>query len=146
MFYLGRGQTIRAWAKYLNSGQIKRARGVYLGGGNNQGRGVSVPSTKQKRRADRIRYAGRGIRQAGHNNTNAGEGVSNRNGKAGVASKKISVQNPQKRFGLAESFGSQKIFGKNFGKLKKGFVSIGRIFGVSGKNLSGVRLFGCIYW
>ena len=42
MFYLGRGQTIRAWAKYLNSGQIKRARGVYLGGGNNQGRGISV--------------------------------------------------------------------------------------------------------
>ena len=75
----------------------------------------------------------------------SGGGIA-QNGKAGVASKKISVQNPQKRFGLAESFGSQKIFRKNFGKLKKGFVSIGRIFGVSGKNLSGVRLFGCIYW
>ena len=75
-----------------------------------------------------------------------GEGVSNQNGKAGVALKKISVQNPQKRFGLANSFGSQKIFRKIFGKTKKGFVSIGRIFGVSGKNLSGVRLFGCIYW
>ena len=67
------------------------------------------------------------------------------NGKGRVASKKISVQNPQKRFGLAESFGSQKIFRKNFGKTKKGFVSKGRIFGGSGKNLSGVILFDCYY-
>ena len=72
-----------------------------------------------------------------------GEGVLNQNGKGRVASKKISVQNPQKRFGLAESFGSQKIFRKNFGKTKKGFVSKGRIFGGSGKNLSGVILFDC---
>ena len=67
------------------------------------------------------------------------------NGKGRVASKKISVQNPQKRFGLAESFGSQKIFRKNFGKMKKRFVSKGRIFGGSGKKLSGVILFDCYY-
>ena len=67
------------------------------------------------------------------------------NGKGRVALKKISVQNPQKRFGLAESFGSEKIFRKNFGKSKKGFVSKGRIFRVWGKNLSGVRLFDCYY-
>lgn len=30
--------------------------------------------------------------------------------------------------------------------MKKGFVSKGRIFGGSGKNLSGVRLFDCYYW
>ena len=60
----------------------------------------------------------------------AGEGVCNRNGKGRVALKKISVQNPPKRFGLAESFGSQKIFRKNFGKMKKGFVSKGGIIWV----------------
>ena len=96
MFHLGRGHFIRGGAKYLNSGQIKRARGVYLGGGNNQGRGVSVPSIKQQRRADRIREAG-----AQNNYKSGGEGVLNQNGKGRVASKKISVQNPQKRFGLA---------------------------------------------
>ena len=58
-----------------------------------------------------------------------GEGVSNQNGKAGVALKKISVQNPQNHFGIAKCFGWEKIFRKNFGKSKKGFVSKGRIFG-----------------
>ena len=51
-----------------------------------------------------------------------------------------------KPFPLPKSFGSQKIFRKNFGKMKKGFVSKGRIFGGSGKNLSGVILFDCIFW
>ena len=72
-----------------------------------------------------------------------GEGALNQNGKGRVASKKISVQNPQNHFGLAKCFGSQKIFRKIFGKTKKGFVSKGRIFGGSGKNLSGVILFDC---
>ena len=50
-----------------------------------------------------------------------------------------------KPFRLPKSFGSQKIFRKNFGKLKKGFVSKGRIFWIWGKILSGVRLFDCYY-
>ena len=68
------------------------------------------------------------------------------NGKAGVASQKIAVQNPQNHFGIAESFGSEKIFRKNFRKMKRGYVSKGRIFGECGKILSGVRLFECYYW
>ena len=51
-----------------------------------------------------------------------------------------------KPFRLPKSFGFQKIFRKNFGKMKRGFVSKGRIFWGNGKNLSGVRLFGCYYW
>ena len=70
----------------------------------------------------------------------------NQNGKGGVALKKISVQNPQNHFGIAESFGSDKIFRKIFGKMKRGYVSKGRIFGDSGKNLSGVILLECYYW
>ena len=86
---------------------------MYLGGGNNQGAGYLFPVPNNNGGADRIREAG-----AQNNYKSGGEGVLNPNGKGRVASKKISVQNPPKRFGLAESFGSQKIFRKNFGKMK----------------------------
>ena len=51
-----------------------------------------------------------------------------------------------KPFRLPKCFGFQKIFRKNFGEMKRGNVSKGRIFGESGKNLSGVILFECYYW
>ena len=51
-----------------------------------------------------------------------------------------------KPFRLPKCFGFQKIFRKNFGEMKKGFVSKGRIFWEGGKILSGVILFDCYYW
>ena len=49
-----------------------------------------------------------------------GEGVSNQNGKAGVASKKISVQNPQNHFGYQNVLVSKKFSEKISGKVKRG--------------------------
>ena len=119
---------------------------MYLGGRYQSGRGVSVPSIKQQRRADRIRYAGRGIRQAGRNyNKSGGGGIQPKRQGQGSPQKNLGAKSA-KPFRLPKCFGFQKIFRKNFGEMKRGDVSKGRIFGGSGKNLSGVRLFECIYW
>ena len=74
-------------------------------------------------------------------------------GEGGIQPKRQGQGSPQKNLGtksakpfpLPKCFGFQKIFRKNFGKMKRGFVSKGRIFWVCGKNLSGVRLFDCYY-
>ena len=81
---------------------------MYLGGGINQGRGVSVYNNGG---ADRIREAG-----AQNNYKSGGEGVLNPNGKGRVALKKISVQNPQKRFPFQKVLVLKKFSEKISGK------------------------------
>lgn len=74
-----------------------------------------------------------------------GGGVSSKRQGRGSHQKNLGTKSA-KPFPFPKSFGSEKIFRKNFGKNKKGVISIGRIFGDSGKNLSGVILLECYYW
>ena len=95
---------------------------------------------------------------SGHNPSGAGYQASGgtiilKRGR-GIQPKRQGQGSPQKNLGtksakpfpLPKCFGFQKIFRKNFGKMKRGFVSKGRIFWVCGKNLSGVILLECYYW
>lgn len=111
----------------------------------------AVSGLQAGQRAARIRSGKKSKRSGvsakrGRNNTKAGGGgIQPKRQGQGSRQKNLGTKSA-KPFRLPKCFGFQKIFRKNFGKSKKGFVSIGRIFGVSGKNLSGVRLFDCYYW